>query len=667
MQQFDALVIGAGLSGLTAASLMAKRGLSVGVLDRNAHPGGSCGAFKRGDALFDQGAAMLFGFGAHGFNPHRFVFDALEEPIDVIRHESMYALDFAGKRIEFKPDLERFTDDLAGLFPGERAAIKRFYADLETLYRDVVVGTPTFTTPDEMDGKRMMPQIKAHPRSYLQFLGLMNRSVADLLGRYFEDPGIFQFFDKLCSTYCYTTAAETPAVLGAVMFVDNHVGGTYYPAGSTLMLPGKLEKAIEAHGGTMLMRREVEGILFEGGRPCGVRCVGGEEFHAATVVHAGTVWDLVPAGCCRPGKASRREQRWVESLVPTAASAVVYLLVRAEVVPTDALPVEMFALHPDRLADDEVTAYAMSLDDPTLCPPGTHVLTVVGPCLDATDPLDPQGYLQMKRRLVRRFLGVLERRCPGIGQAVLHCEVATPATISRYAGKYRGAVAGPKQMMGQHLMKRQHTRTRWKGLYCCGESTVMGTGTPTVTISGIAAANAVLKECGQGTVRVAARHARLRARSAARPRRHAPPCGHGRARDGARQRGAALLLLRASELQPKRPRPGRARHHAPRGRRQPSRRAAFGAGRNGCVRTGPFPSRARVPACPARGSPCPHSLRRRPSAEPAREAPSASPLTPRRVATRPRWPSALRRPCPAALGSPSPRGPKRHGRPSSGR
>ena len=79
---------------------MAKRGLSVGVLDRNAHPGGSCGAFKRGDALFDQGAAMLFGFGARGFNPHRFVFDALEEPIDVIRHESMYALDFAGTRIE---------------------------------------------------------------------------------------------------------------------------------------------------------------------------------------------------------------------------------------------------------------------------------------------------------------------------------------------------------------------------------------------------------------------------------------------------------------------------------------------------------------------------------------------------------------------------------------
>ena len=496
MQTFDALVVGAGLSGLTAASLMAKRGLSVGVIDRNAHPGGSCGAFKRGDALFDQGAAMLFGFGAQGFNPHRFVFNALEEPIDVIRHESMYAMDFAGKRIEFKPDLDAFTDELAKLFPGEREAIKVFYADMETLYRDVIMETPAFTTPDEMDGRQMLPQIKAHPRSYLRFLRLMNKSVANLIGHYFSSPGIFQFFDKLCSTYCYTTAAETPAVLGAVMFVDNHVGGTYYPAGSTLMLPGKLEKAIEEHGGTMLMRREAVRILFDGERPCGVGCADGEAFFAPNVVCAGTVWDLyrrlLPAE-----KVRRAESLRVEALVPTAASAVVYLLVRADVVPADALPVEMFAPHPDQLADDEITAYVMSLDDPTLCPPGTHAFTVVGPCFDSLSLLDARGYLRLKRKLARRFLGVLERRYPGIGQAVLHCEVATPATIARFAGKYHGAVAGPKQMMGQHMLKRQHTRTCWPGLYCCGESTVMGTGTPTVTISGIAAANAVLKECGK--------------------------------------------------------------------------------------------------------------------------------------------------------------------------
>ena len=382
MQTFDALVVGAGLSGLTAASLMAKRGLSVGVIDRNAHPGGSCGAFKRGDALFDQGAAMLFGFGAQGFNPHRFVFNALEEPIDVIRHESMYAMDFAGKRIEFKPDLDAFTDELAKLFPGEREAIKVFYADMETLYRDVIMETPAFTTPDEMDGRQMLPQIKAHPRSYLRFLRLMNKSVANLIGHYFSSPGIFQFFDKLCSTYCYTTAAETPAVLGAVMFVDNHVGGTYYPAGSTLMLPGKLEKAIEEHGGTMLMRREAVRILFDGERPCGVGCADGEAFFAPNVVCAGTVWDLyrrlLPAG---EGAPRAEQPAGGEPWCPPPRAPWCTCWCAPRWCPPTPCRWRCSRRTRTSLADDEVTAYAMSLDDPTLCPPGTHALTVVGPCL----------------------------------------------------------------------------------------------------------------------------------------------------------------------------------------------------------------------------------------------------------------------------------------------
>ena len=39
---------------------------------------------------------------------------------------------------------------------------------------------------------------------------------------YVADPQARAFFDKLTSTYCYTTLRETPAVLAATMFVDNH-------------------------------------------------------------------------------------------------------------------------------------------------------------------------------------------------------------------------------------------------------------------------------------------------------------------------------------------------------------------------------------------------------------------------------------------------------------
>lgn len=249
--QYDVAVIGAGLSGLTAASLLAKRGLHVAIIEKADTPGGSCGIFRREGTIFDQGSAMLFGFGEHGFNAHRFVINCLEEPIDVVRHELLYTVNFKGHRIRFWPDIEMFADELSDIFPGERENIHRFYRDMEKLYRHVMVENPAYTTPDETEPSNALRGLLKHPISYIRFLSYLSLSARSLLKRYFKDPEIFNFFDKMTSTYCYATVEEAPAILAAVVFVDNHVGGSYYPAGSTLFLPEKLEKVIEEHGGDM--------------------------------------------------------------------------------------------------------------------------------------------------------------------------------------------------------------------------------------------------------------------------------------------------------------------------------------------------------------------------------------------------------------------------------
>ena len=103
----------------------------------------------------------------------------------------------------------------------------------------------------------------------------------------------------------------------------------------------------------------------------------------------------------------------------------------------------------------------------------------------------------MKQKEKERLIQVLEKRFPGIKDNIRFSEVATPRTIERYTMKNNGAVAGPKQMLGQHMFKRMHIRSEWPNIYCCGESTVMGTGTPTVTTSGLSAANAILRKYHQ--------------------------------------------------------------------------------------------------------------------------------------------------------------------------
>ena len=367
-----------------------------------------------------------------------------------------------------------------------------------------MVENPAYSTPDETDPKIALKGLLKHPLSYLKFLSFLNRSADSILRRYFTDPEIFKFYDKLTSTYCYTTVKESPAVLASVMFVDNHIGGSYYPAGSTLFLPGKLEKVIEAHGGEMLLEKEVVKILFDDGHPVGVLMKSGEKRFAKNLIYSGTVWNLygglidesLPGArtACPPRSPLKSKRiKWVREQTPTYPSVVLYTTVDKRVIPEDTAPVEMLVGNPDTLDESEVTAYIFSIDDRTLCAEDEQTVIAIGPTFEKWEELADEAYGTRKERERARLIGVLEHRFPGFAKAVRFSEVATPRTIERYTMKNGGVVAGPKQSLGQHMFRRLHTRTEWDTLFCCGESTVMGTGTPTVTTSGISAANAILK------------------------------------------------------------------------------------------------------------------------------------------------------------------------------
>ncbi len=142
------------------------------------------------------------------------------------------------------------------------------------------------------------------------------------------------------------------------MFVDNHTGGSYYPAGSTLFVPGKLEKVIEENGGDMLLEREAVSILFENGKPSGVRLDDGSTLRAANVIYSGTVWNLY-GKLIDPFHTTAKRRSWAEKQVPTYPSVVLYAVVNKDVIPEDTSPIEMLVGNPDKLDESEVTAYIL--------------------------------------------------------------------------------------------------------------------------------------------------------------------------------------------------------------------------------------------------------------------------------------------------------------------
>ena len=284
------------------------------------------------------------------------------------------------------------------------------------MYQHVMVENPSYTTADETDRETALKSMLRHPLSYARFLSYLNKSARNLLGQYFRDPEIFKFFDKLTSTYCYATLEEAPAVLAAVMFVDNHVGGSYYPAGSTLFLPGKLEKVIEENGGDMLLEREVVSICFENGKPAGVVLNDGRTLKAPHIIYSGTVWNLY-GKLIDPIHSTAQRRDWAKNQEPTYPSVVLYAVVSRDIIPEDTAPIEMLVGNPDRIDESEVTAYILSIDDRTLCGEDEQTVLAIGPTFETWDALDESTYPGKKLKEQDRLIAVMEkavpRLCPG--------------------------------------------------------------------------------------------------------------------------------------------------------------------------------------------------------------------------------------------------------------
>jgi len=286
------------------------------------------------------------------------------------------------------------------------------------------------------------------------------------------------------------------------MFIDNHVGGSFYTAGSTLFLPGKLEKVIEENNGEMFYEKEVKEIIIENGRAKGVLLENGEILYGDNIIYSGTVWNLYGRLIHKEHSSSERRE-WARKMSPTYSSMVLYALVDARVIPPDATPIEMFIGNPDVIDESEITVYILSIDDKTLCTGDKHVVVAIGPSFKSWPDSDLDGkyrtkkYLKQKQVEAERMISILEKNFPGFKKGLKHLEISSPTTLEKYTMKNWGCVAGPKQSIGQHMFNRLHVKSDWDSLFCCGESCTMGTGSPAVTVSGISAANAVLRKYGK--------------------------------------------------------------------------------------------------------------------------------------------------------------------------
>ncbi len=105
---------------------------------------------------------------------------------------------------------------------------------------------------------------------------------------------------------------------------------------------------------------------------------------------------------------------------------------------------------------------------------------------------DSAAYADAKAAYAERLKRVATGVFPGLSDAIVFEEVATPLTHTRYTLSTGGTSYGLALIPGQFLHRRPGAKTEIEGLLLCGASTRMGHGIMGAMMSGVAAAAALV-------------------------------------------------------------------------------------------------------------------------------------------------------------------------------
>jgi len=130
-----AVIIGAGIGGITTALFLAKNGYKVDIYEKNSSPGGRCGQVIRDGHRFDLGATMLMMPGIY-----REVFDSLEIPLfenyNITPLDDLYKIYFDNNEcITLSKDERRMEAEHEKIEPGSFAGARRYVSAGYEIYK----------------------------------------------------------------------------------------------------------------------------------------------------------------------------------------------------------------------------------------------------------------------------------------------------------------------------------------------------------------------------------------------------------------------------------------------------------------------------------------------------------------------------------------------------
>ena len=479
----SAVVIGAGLGGLSAAMRLGSKGYSVTVIDRLDRVGGRGSSVTKNGFRFDLGPTILT-------VPQ--VFEKLWKDcgkdfagdVELVPLDPFYEIRWQdGSRFQVRSSEEEMLAEVTRNFPKDLKGYCKFLEDCEKRY---VFGF-------EGLGRRPMNKIWDLLKEIPGFIRLRaDRSVYSHVSTRVKDPKF-----RMALSFHPLFIGGDPRNVTSMYILVSHLEkafGVHYVKGGVQALADAMANVVKEQGGQVLLNSNVENITLSKQKADGVMLENGLKINADIVVsNADPGWTynkLLPNQKKRWTEKKLKKSRWSMGLFVwyfgTKNTKKKWQDVGHHTIMNGPRYRGLLADIFDRqfLADDmSIYLHRPSVTDPSVAPKGDDCFYALSPVpnLKTSNPIDWSKELEGYKNKMRM---VLEETIPGFSDAIIEEHILTPKDFEeRYLSPYGSGFSLEPRIFQSAWFRPHNVSEDIENLYLVGAGTHPGAGIPSVVTS----------------------------------------------------------------------------------------------------------------------------------------------------------------------------------------